>query len=103
MDTLDRSQRHARRRTLCIKQPASRKALHDRKAHIVLLAEPVKLCPLFINAAQGLIVLLGKVCIHILRRRKQIEGRIDAEQHHFHDPQLHRLFRHPGVMVLRPI
>lgn len=94
VNTLNRRQLHAEGRTLFIKKAASRKTLHDRDSHIVLLADLIQMRPLRVDAFQGRIILLRKHGLDVFACRKHVKGRINAEQNHFHIAGLSRFHSH---------
>ena len=93
VDALHRRQTDAERRALLIEQPPAREALHDRDADIVLLTDAVQMCARRVDAFEPRVKALGEHRVDILARREHVEGRVDAEQNHFHEAGLRRLHR----------
>ena len=60
VDALNRCQGHAEGRGFRREQPSPRVAFHHRDSHVLLLADPVELRPVRMNAAQALLILLRK-------------------------------------------
>ena len=84
VDALHGRQTDAERRALFIEQPPSGEALHDGDADVVLFTGAVEQRAVGVNAAQRGVVAVCKQGVDVLAGRKHVEGRIDAEQDHFH-------------------
>ena len=98
VETLNRCQRHAEGRRLRRKQPAAGITLHDGNANLLLLADPVQLCPLRRNTAQFLFVPLLKIILYVLAGGKHIKRRIDAEENHLDLTAQRSHLRHRRIM-----
>ena len=68
---------------LRVKEPPAEKRLHDRDAHVILLAQAVELRALGIYAAKAALV-FPEQNFNILRCGPHVEGRIDAEHYHLY-------------------
>ena len=99
MDTLYRGQRHTEGRGTRGKQPPTGISLHHGDPHISLFTQLIELGTVRVNAAQPLqVVLRGKIVVHILAGRKQIERRVDAEQEHLDLPAQGGQDAHLGIV-----
>ena len=73
MNALHRTQAHAERRTLFVKQSAAGKALHDRDADVVFFTDAVQLRAVRVNASQASVKCFRKHRVNILARGQHIK------------------------------